>query len=197
MECQSRWWYFSRGMIILQQKKLRIFHLEDFVNLFWCNRRITLAFDPSPPTSFASLRPASTTSYSAWLLVALNLKHKDCGKATLFNPSNMIPAPLPCRLEEPPPPLIWWWWVEFIHKIYQALCPDHSLRLILYLIFWQLYGQCHHPTGQFGFVQNSSKWTISLDNNPMSLEILLEASSNVDQCQNNLFHQLILSLWVL
>ena len=53
------------------------------------------------PNSYASSIPAFKVSYSTWLLLALNANFKDCSIIKPLGPSRMIPALLPCWLEDP------------------------------------------------------------------------------------------------
>ncbi|RDY04873.1 hypothetical protein CR513_11352, partial [Mucuna pruriens] len=50
---------------------------------------------------FASLIPAKSASYSAWLLLALKSKCRLCSTNTPFGPSKITPAPLPVWLDDP------------------------------------------------------------------------------------------------
>ena len=53
------------------------------------------------PISLAKSIPAISASYSAWLLLALKAKRKACSINTPLGPSKIIPALLPCWLEDP------------------------------------------------------------------------------------------------
>ena len=60
------------------------------------NRESVLAINLLAPISFANSIPTIRALYSAWLLLALKAKRRDCSISTPFGPSRMTPAPLPC-----------------------------------------------------------------------------------------------------
>ena len=53
------------------------------------------------PISLANSILAIRASYSAWLLLALKANRRACSINSPFGPSRMMPASLPCWLEEP------------------------------------------------------------------------------------------------
>ena len=65
------------------------------------NRESLFANKLFAPISVASSILAIRASYSAWFLLALKANRRACSINSLFGPSRITPASLPCWLEDP------------------------------------------------------------------------------------------------